>query len=688
MYDWNAVQSVHKPDHQQTSLQVQGIGNVSGSQKLSLDLWENLSIIDDATLASTYSAASSVLKEKKKDSLSGKSFSPIIGVKEGQRVLVIPSTLKSDPNLVGVAMLRYAQFLKMEIREFEYSLDQDPGLNSDTRDMGLTLFTSLEDYNKSINVTSTAKNLTESVRKFVRAQQVLGFISHRKQKPDCLKRNQRLWGNNPGEKYSIEVRRGASQQFNVEYFKTEMHGLWREKAFATKLTDLFVSMIRETWACVDSDIMLSNVTDCILPYTEMVNIYCANTEKKLVKQGKKTVTVEKRSIPSKPRDSPLLLSAESKVLNTLCDGLFGKTYYEEHISEWALLVLGTGFSNIKTEMQDLMAVRGAYVRSFAQLTTNRLSELRGLPGTAKDIKKKDVKFEDLTKLLLSRQNPIGKFADEIMHMDPQVSGFLSVYLSGGKVLPKSLPGVEALTESLQVTLEELIFTMNPYDDLTRVAEQLAAYQQSKNNLIENARERADLMKNFRALIRSQTKPKHSFNKVAFTKNDLVIIANHFNASKVTLKGGASGLGGKGKKRAGYTTGPTFAEQATPGQSKSDQVTYGEKVIDFGDEIQLTYDIIASNAQHRVELWKREKNNPVVKIQSFSEYVDELKERDQIYELIYRVAAIPILGHGVEISWLSEAKYGFHNHTFRETVDEIVKKYNLHKGAKHPSVVVL
>jgi hypothetical protein len=179
--------------------------------------------MDLDTLTETLSSVSSAIKEKKAQAISGRELVPMIGDSDDGKVLVIPSTIKSDPNFLGKALLRYAQFAKYEIREFDYSISSSDEEKTDQKSqVGLAFFTSLDDTLQSVNVNVKAKNMHEKVRKFVRAQQILGFIGSREQKPDILKRNQAMWGNNPQETEEITVAANRQTSFKVEYFKREM----------------------------------------------------------------------------------------------------------------------------------------------------------------------------------------------------------------------------------------------------------------------------------------------------------------------------------------------------------------------------------------------------------------------------------------------------------------------------------
>jgi len=488
-------------------------------------------VVDTESLANSFSTVSSALKSKKVSSLEKKDISPMIGVTEaGTRVLVVPSTLKSDPNFVGIALLRYASFANYEIREFEFELTEEEQAETESkRTLGLALYTSLDDILKDINVTSMPSNTTEQVRKFVRAQQVLGFVTAQGQKPDILKRNQTLWGNNPSEKKEVSVTKGHTVEMKVEYFTAVIDQSWRERKWAKQLTTVFKDLIRSTWRAVHPECLWKNIDNCLLPLPELIKLYCSTTTTVTSGTGKKAVTKTKSSVPSKPKDSPLLLKEEQSILNEMAGSLFGKTYYEEHISEWRSLLLGDGFKAIKEDLQAQYRARGSFVRGFAALTTNRLSKVRLMPNHGKDLKKQDVKLEDITQLVLLRQDAINEFADEIMSIDPQFNNFLSIWISGKSDLPEIQQDQPDFRDKVKKSIIDYLISKQLYTALNRTVDQATAWSQYYGSLSEAVRQRADLMREFKNLMNKNAKATRKLKRDRFMLDNLIAIQKNQNA---------------------------------------------------------------------------------------------------------------------------------------------------------------
>jgi hypothetical protein len=512
-----------EPAQQQKSrLDATEVANQTKPEKLTRKLWEELRVMDIETLTETLTSVSSAIKEKKVQAISGRDLVPMIGESDGRKVLVIPSSLKSDPNYMGIAMLRFAQFAQYEIREFDYHNEKDSSEKTDIKsEVGLAFYQSLDDIMQSVNITSKAKNMHEKVRKFVRGQQVLGFIGSRKQKPDILKRNQTLWGNHPQETEDVQVAPNRFTQFKVSYFKREMTEYWRESKFKKQLTEIFVQMIRDTWTAVPHEILYNNVVDSLLPMVELVKLYCSHTEEINVGSVKKPDIRKKTSVPSKPKESPLLLKEEQQILNELLAPLFGKTFFEDNIQDWPLFLLGSGFVNVKSDLQEIYRTRGVFVRNFAQLTTNRLGQIRTLPGCPKDMKKKDVKPDKVAELILLRQNAIDSFVDELLHLDPQLNGYLAVWFAGINEIPKLDTSGPDFRKSVKSTLESLLIEKGLYKDINRTADQLQAWTAYYGELSEVAQKRVDLVREFKRVLRFSAQPRAQYQKKTYLIDDFM-----------------------------------------------------------------------------------------------------------------------------------------------------------------------
>jgi len=361
-------------------------------------VWDELSSIEGDRLTTAFGSVTGKLNAAKIKSLSGKDLTPMISV--DNKVLVLPSTLVEDPSGLGIAMLRWASFLKYDIREYtvEGLTVKEP--EATQSEIGMAFFKSLDDITSSVNVLRKKSNVTEQVRAFVRAQQLIGYVSEVKDlSVDVFKRSHSNFGNNPSETISIQVTVKQFKTEKVEYFKKELDSYWREKKWKERLSQIFVQLIRESWRAIDPEILHKNLESCVLSMDDFVKIYCATPHEEPIKGSKGKTEIHMR-VPSKPKENNMMLAKEQQALNALSSDLFGHTYYEDNSSEWVQILLGSGFKETKDNLQNIYKARGEFVRSFASVTTQRLSQIRTHIPDAKTKKKKDVTSAEVTQLLL------------------------------------------------------------------------------------------------------------------------------------------------------------------------------------------------------------------------------------------------------------------------------------------------
>jgi hypothetical protein len=161
------------------------------------------------------------------------------------------------------------------------------------------------------------------------------------------------------------------------------------------------------------------------------------------------------------------------------------------------------------------------VRAFANLTTKRLAQIRGLRKTGQQLKKKDVKLENLTQLLLLRQNALDMFAEEILDMDPQFTGFLSLFASGmdQPIEGPLAPNKEAVLEMIK----DLLVKKGLYSSLQRTADQALSWEAHFSSFSDEALQKADIVRNFKQFIKDNSKVRHRFVKKRFLLDDLLAI---------------------------------------------------------------------------------------------------------------------------------------------------------------------
>jgi len=411
------------------------------------------------------------LDKLKLKTIESKDLSPMISTEN--RIVVLPSTLLEGTNVLGLALLRWCRFLKYDIRMFtvQGTVVAEPAESES--EIGLAFWKSLDDITSSVNTLKKKNNVTEEIRAFVRAQQIIGYITENKHlSVDILKRKHRYYGNNPSETTEQQVSAKNFKTVKVVYLKKELETYWREAKWRPQLAQIFVTLLRESWRAIDPEIMYANLESNLLTLDEFVKVYCAIPHEEPVK-GQRGKTEIHMRVPSKPKESSMLLKAEQKILNDMSAKLFGNTYYEAHASEWNHILLGDGLSETKSYLQSLYKARSAYVRAFADLTTKRLTQIRKTVPDCKMKKKKDVTSTDLTHLLLLREDPLASFADEVLQMDPELTSFVGVALLDSEGSIARVPGVDKA--KIKEIMVESLRTEGLYNDLERIREKQEAW---------------------------------------------------------------------------------------------------------------------------------------------------------------------------------------------------------------------
>jgi hypothetical protein len=493
----------------------------SNREKNTRKLYEELSSISIDSLSESFSRITDRIKEARVKSIAGADMSPMMDIEN--RVIVVPSTLKDDISGFGPALLRFAQFLKFDIREFRYEVNAVKMADAVNIDSGTSLFRSLDDVTTSVRVLGKKNNEHERMRSFVRAQQIIGFVSDYGQGPEILARNHFYFGNNSTEVTEVETTGKKHITTRVTYFKDDLTKYWKELQFGKLLTEIFIKLIRMSWRAIDPDIMFKNVVDCVIPYADLVQLYCAVPTEETVGRGKTEIH---HRVVSKPKTNNMLLPEEQLILNEISASIFGKTYFEENPGEWSETLLKNGFKRVKSHLQDIYKVRGEYVRAFSNVTTKRLGQLRTLGSEYRLKKKKDVKSEDLSRLILSRSDPISVFTDEIVSLDHLHKGCLAAWMSG---LNTSTEVAEVpSSDDVKHYVADFLVSRNTYTQLERAADQVSTWNDYFNKLDNTRALRADALFELLDKLRKEAKPRQPITKKRFLVTELMAIQANQN----------------------------------------------------------------------------------------------------------------------------------------------------------------
>jgi len=118
----------------------------------------------------------------------------------------------------------------------------------------------------------------------------------------------------------------------------------------------------------------------------------------------------------------------------------------------------------------------------------------------------------VAEIILQRQDSISSYADEIMHLDPQLNGFLAVWISGRNDLPNLDSSSPDFRASIRTSIENLLIEKGLYRDLNRTVDQLKAWTAYYGELTEVAQKRLDLVRDFKKVLRIRSGPKLHYEK--------------------------------------------------------------------------------------------------------------------------------------------------------------------------------
>jgi len=253
----------------------------------------------------------------------------------------------------------------------------------------------------------------------------------------------------------------------VVYTAKELGDLFEHKAWKESLRKLLITLMRESAIFLKPDAVNHAIETNLITREEAIVKFCSRSQAVVVKRGRKAKTEKVARVPKKPRASPLLLRKEMEFLNYVSQGIFTEPG-EEELSNWPAYITQFGFGAVRAQLESNYNLRRQYLSGFSRITTARLTEFRKLKPAERYKKKKDITPSDVDALLVSRENPPGKFAREVSFVDAQFQRILSVYRtvssagSGGSVL-------DFLGSVLK--LEEDIRSAGVYSDIETIKQQ-------------------------------------------------------------------------------------------------------------------------------------------------------------------------------------------------------------------------
>jgi len=662
------------------------------NKKLSMETIKGLPRLTPEDIEVAFSSVSSrLLKVKIASQVEGR-IEPMINLDE--KLVVLPSSVKNDPSGLGAVLIQWAQLHKLEIVIFNHEVSEEEDAIATTRfDVGSALFQAVNDVNLSVNHLTRSKTVKEEARKWVRAQMVVGALETLGKGSEILKKNNLVFGNNPGETYEVKIEKNQTSKIKVEYFKKTLEGLWREKSFSKILTDILVFLIKNAWSILTPTVLDKSIMDSLISYEEFIKIYCAHDVTREVKSGRRTVTETSRQVPSKPKANVMFLPEEQAILNELSAPIFGKTFYELNAEHWKEYLLGTPFKEIRKEVEDIYKLRGEYIRNFAALTTARLNQIRRLKGDkGAGIKKKDVSTTEVASLSLARDNPISKFADEVMTLDPTCSSFLMMKTLGiVEDHDKGSISQEAILMTAKAHLIIMCYEHKLYEGLEKTLEQ--AKKLDDISLSETALfdERKKLIQTLQATFRldAKAKPKRKTDRIRFDQTELfkvrdrqltlTLAASHKEKQQMKNRNLAKGVQGQAPVLTAEEIKRIEAQNLAARERQEAADKFKALRLDgWEQDLHVHWESVVTSTtkltpEHFVQLEKDAKKNL-----STADSEDKLKN---VFLAYLRLSNWELSTHVKNAHFRNPTKTNW-----KDTFAKAVKKFNTDKAAWQPSVI--
>jgi len=376
---------------------------------------------------------------------------------DGKTIYLPDSVDKEDGSTLLKGMALLAHRLRIKVRKIPYGDKRKvTDVAPDCEKLGTGISFVLRDTELKFNI-NRKDDQYEYGRTFARAQQIIGaVIASKTLEIDCLKKNHRFFGNNPGE-----LEGSGKVKSPVQYLARNLNVCFTEWEWAGHLTHLLIQLLRKSHVLVNPEIIASEIEDNCLGYSEAVSLYMTRDVIITPAQGKRPAVTKKR-IPKSPKENALLNKDEMRVINDFIKPYFTLDYPSKK-SDWVKTIKEDGWRNIKSTMVSQASKRSELLAKFASITTKRLTEARKT-GLGKDKRKRDVTSTDVDRLLSSRENRLNSFVTEVSLLDPDFRSVLSTFriekeVKDGKRVLDSLASKRKLY--LHINQENVYSTFKP-----------------------------------------------------------------------------------------------------------------------------------------------------------------------------------------------------------------------------------
>jgi len=342
-------------------------------------------------------------------------------ISASERWIILPKTFQEEDYYVGWYMTGVAQLLGLKVYLVEYTGDRRKESADDAERLSMGFLCALEDLNRNLRIKHKGKDLVEQGRTIVRAQQIVRLFTSENLGHEALRKDHYFFGNNPGEKEVVD-----KLEMNVRYSAKLLDSCFKEVAWAERLRQLLITLMRESARLLSPETVTHAVETNLLTREDVILQYCSSVTTVTHGKGKKRRTEKVRETPKRPKPSSLLLPTEQKFIDSIAKNIFTEAS-EDELRHWPKYISDHGFGPVRDELRANYTLRRLFRQAFGRITTSRLKEIRKLIPETKFKKKKDLSGVDLTSLIGSRADRDGVFATEVAILDPHFSTALLYY---------------------------------------------------------------------------------------------------------------------------------------------------------------------------------------------------------------------------------------------------------------------
>jgi hypothetical protein len=170
--------------------------------------------------------------------------------------------------------------------------------------------------------------------------------------------------------------------------------------------EVILRLIRHSYILVSQDVMVTTITDNLITLGQTISLYCSRSITTTVGKGKKALITVKRVVSKLPTRSPVLTTAEMKIILHFLQPYFTLPTGFTEEREWVRTLATQGFASVES-LKAHYRMRDDILQRFSIMSTGRLNKIRTYLGNPLK-KKKEVTLSELSTFSSSSTDPLGE----------------------------------------------------------------------------------------------------------------------------------------------------------------------------------------------------------------------------------------------------------------------------------------